>query len=72
MPNRDGYDFIRALRSRPKERGGDLPAAALTAYARAEDRSRMLAAGYSMHVPKPIDPHELAGVVASLTQFRPS
>jgi hypothetical protein len=70
MPNRDGYDFIRELRSRPKERGGELPAAALTAYARAEDRNRMIAAGYSMHIPKPIDPAELAGVVASLTQFR--
>jgi CheY-like chemotaxis protein/anti-sigma regulatory factor (Ser/Thr protein kinase) len=70
MPARDGYDFIRELRARPKERGGDLPAAALTAYARAEDKARMLAAGYSMHLPKPIDPTELAGVVASLTQFR--
>ena len=70
MPNRDGYDLIRELRSRPKDRGGEVPAAALTAYARAEDRNRMLAAGYSMHVPKPIDPVELAGVVASLTQFR--
>ncbi len=71
MPNRDGYDFIRELRARPKERGGDVPAAALTAYARAEDKTRMLAAGYSLHIPKPIDPNELADVVASLTQFRP-
>jgi PAS domain S-box-containing protein len=70
MPNRDGYDFIRELRARTSERGGDLPAAALTAYARAEDKTRMLAAGYSLHVPKPIDPNELVDVVASLTQFR--
>jgi CheY-like chemotaxis protein/two-component sensor histidine kinase len=70
MPNRDGYELIRELRSRTSERGGDLPAAALTAYARAEDKTRMLAAGYSLHVPKPIDPNELVDVVASLTQFR--
>jgi signal transduction histidine kinase/CheY-like chemotaxis protein len=71
MPERDGYDLIRQVRALPRPKGGDVPAAALTAYARAEDRLRMLAAGYSMHLAKPIDPQELVVVVASLTRFAP-
>jgi CheY-like chemotaxis protein len=47
------------------ERGGRIPAVALTAYARSEDRLRALAAGFQMHVPKPVEPVELAAVVAS-------
>ncbi len=71
MPTRDGYDLIRNVRKLPPQRGGDVPAAALTAYARAEDRRRLLNAGYSMHVPKPVEPAELVAVVASLTRFVP-
>jgi CheY-like chemotaxis protein len=67
MPDRDGYDLIREIRSRGPERGGKIPAVAVTAYARAEDRVRVLAAGFQMHVAKPIDPDELIAVVASLT-----
>jgi PAS domain S-box-containing protein len=67
MPDRDGYDLIREIRSREPERGGKIPAVAVTAYARAEDRVRVLAAGFQMHVAKPIDPDELIAVVASLT-----
>jgi CheY-like chemotaxis protein len=70
MPGESGYDLIRKVRSRPRERGGDVPAAALTAYARAEDRRNMLNAGYSIHLPKPIEPAELVAVVATLSRFR--
>ncbi len=69
MPREDGYDLIRKVRSLPPERGGNVPAAAITAYARAEDRRRALDAGYSMHIPKPIEPAELVAVVASLLRF---
>jgi CheY-like chemotaxis protein len=66
MPGEDGYSLIRKVRSLPAERGGKIPAAALTAYARAEDRMRALLAGFQLHVPKPVEPAELAAVVASL------
>ena len=69
MPGMDGYDLIRRVRELPLDRGGEVPAAALTAYARAEDRQRMLNAGYSMHIPKPVEPAELITVVKSLTRF---
>jgi CheY-like chemotaxis protein len=66
MSGEDGYDLVRKLRTLPAERGGAVPAIALTAYARAEDREQALSAGYQMHVAKPVDPTELATVVASL------
>ncbi|MCA1616283.1 MAG: GAF domain-containing protein [Acidobacteria bacterium] len=66
MPGEDGYALIRQVRARPPEGGGRIPAAALTAYARAEDRMRALLAGFQIHVPKPVEPAELAAVVASL------
>jgi PAS domain S-box-containing protein len=69
MPNEDGYELIRRVRALPRERGGDIPAAALTAYARPEDRRRMLNAGYSIHLSKPVEPAELVAVVATLTRF---
>jgi PAS domain S-box-containing protein len=66
MPEEDGYEFIRKVRALEAERGGRTPAAALTAFARAEDRTRALRAGYQTHVAKPVEPTELAAVVASL------
>ncbi|HZG52166.1 MAG TPA: hybrid sensor histidine kinase/response regulator, partial [Pyrinomonadaceae bacterium] len=66
MPGEDGYTLIRKIRALTPERGGKIPAAALTAYARAEDRMRALLAGFQLHVPKPVEPAELAAVVASL------
>ncbi len=66
MPQEDGYSWISKLRSQPPELGGNIPAAALTAYARAEDRMRAIQEGYQLHLPKPIEPAELATVVASL------
>ena len=68
MPGEDGYDLIRRVRAFPAERGGNVPAIALTAYARTEDRMRALRAGYQMHVPKPVDLAELIIVVASLVR----
>jgi signal transduction histidine kinase/ActR/RegA family two-component response regulator len=70
MPGEDGYSLITRLRALEAERGGRIPAVALTAYARVEDRLRALSAGYNMHVPKPVEPAELAVVIASLTQGR--
>ncbi|HEY4597401.1 MAG TPA: response regulator [Thermoanaerobaculia bacterium] len=70
MPVQDGYDLIHKLRARGPGRGGDVPAAALTAYARAEDRLRALEAGYQTHLTKPVDPSELIGTVARLAGRR--
>jgi CheY-like chemotaxis protein len=67
MPEEDGYSLIRKVRSREASSGERIPAIALTAYARAEDRVRALSAGFQVHVPKPIEPVELRVVVASLT-----
>jgi CheY-like chemotaxis protein len=71
MPEVDGYEFIRQVRARNAERGGHIPAAALTAYARTQDRMKVLSAGFQMHVPKPIQPAELVTVVASLAKRNP-
>ena len=69
MPEQDGYDLIRLVRALPRDSGGDIPAAALTAYARPEDRRRMLNAGFSIHLAKPVEPAELVAVVATLSRF---
>ncbi|HZB46866.1 MAG TPA: ATP-binding protein, partial [Pyrinomonadaceae bacterium] len=66
MPDVDGYEFIRRVRAFPAEHGGRVPAVALTAYARTEDRLQALRAGYQMHVPKPVELAELVAVAASL------
>ncbi len=68
MPLMDGYALIEKVRHLPKDSGGRIPAAALTAYAGVEDRRRVLAAGYQMHIPKPVEPAELTTVVASLAK----
>jgi PAS domain S-box-containing protein len=68
MPDEDGYELIRKVRELPEELGGIVPAVALTAYARAEDRLRVLRSGYQMHVAKPVELAELIAVVASLAR----
>ena len=68
MPGESGYDLIRMVRTLPADHGGQTPAIALTAYARTQDRLKILSAGFQMHVPKPIEPIELATVVASLAK----
>ncbi len=66
MPDEDGYTLIHRVRSLPPSRGGKTPAMALTAYARTEDRVRILSSGYQIHVAKPVEPVELIAAVASL------
>jgi CheY-like chemotaxis protein len=66
MPGEDGYTLIRKVRALDAEQGGRIPAVALTAYARAEDRAQAILAGFQIHVPKPVNPGELAVVVANL------
>ena len=66
MPSEDGFEFIRKVRLLPPERGGKIPAVALTAYARAEDRLRVLRSGYQMHISKPVELAELVAVVANV------
>lgn len=66
MPDIDGYELIRRLRASAPAEGGLTPALALTAFARPEDRSEALSAGYQHHIAKPINPHELVRAVATL------
>ncbi|HLL77568.1 MAG TPA: PAS domain S-box protein [Pyrinomonadaceae bacterium] len=66
MPEEDGYSLIAKVRALDTERGGGIPAAALTAYAGEEDRIRTLRSGFQIHVPKPVSPNELVAVVANL------
>ncbi|HWQ35785.1 MAG TPA: response regulator [Blastocatellia bacterium] len=66
MPGEDGYMLIRKLRQLDAEHGGLIPAIALTAFARDEDRDKALAAGFQAHLTKPVEPAELTAVVASL------
>ena len=71
MPGTDGYQLIKELRLRSSQQGGSVPAAALTAYARTEDRLRALRAGFQLHLAKPVHPSELVTVVGSLAARRP-
>jgi CheY-like chemotaxis protein len=71
MPGEDGYSLIRRVRALPAAEGGTIPAVALTAYGRAQDRALALNAGYTMHVPKPVDPGELTTILASLAAPQP-
>ncbi|BAZ08372.1 multi-sensor hybrid histidine kinase [Calothrix sp. NIES-4071] len=66
MPDEDGYELIRKIRSLPEETARKIPAVALTAYARAEDRKRTMLAGYQMHITKPVESSELIAIVSSL------
>jgi CheY-like chemotaxis protein len=68
MPHMDGFAFINRLRRHELTRVREIPAAALTAYARSEDRMRTLQAGFQIHLAKPIDPAELVTTIASLAK----
>ncbi|HVF35504.1 MAG TPA: ATP-binding protein [Candidatus Saccharimonadia bacterium] len=68
MPEQDGYQFVRTLRRLPPAQGGRVPAIALTAFARSEDRTRAMMAGFQLHVAKPIEPSELLAAVQSLSR----
>jgi len=67
MPEQDGYALLRRVRSLQSNQGGRIPAVALTAYARAEDRKAALLAGFQSHVAKPVEPGELIALIANLT-----
>ncbi|MGZ5121819.1 MAG: ATP-binding protein [Burkholderiales bacterium] len=67
MPDVDGYELLRRVRALGPTRGGNVPAVALTAFARSEDRTRALHAGFLVHVSKPVEPSELVATVASVT-----
>ena len=66
MPGVDGYELLRRVRALGEARGGKVPAIALTAFARSEDRTRALRAGFQVHVSKPVEPSELIATVASI------
>jgi CheY-like chemotaxis protein len=68
MPEMDGYWLIKEVRQLPEDRGGKIPAVALTAYAGIEDSKRVLLAGYQMHIPKPVEPAHLTYVVHGLAE----
>src|SRR6185436_8914917 len=66
MPGEDGYTLIRRIRAMGKTAGGDVPAAAFTAYTRPEDAAAAREAGFQIHLPKPMQPGDLAATVALL------
>ena len=66
MPGENGYDFIRRVRALDPNRGGQIPAVTVTAYTTPKDVARAIAAGYQLHVPKPMDPAALVSAVAKL------
>ena len=66
MPEVDGFELLRRVRALGQARGGKLPAIALTAFARTEDRTRALRAGFLVHVAKPVEPSELVATVATI------
>ena len=69
MPDVDGYELVRRLRAAERAAGAPpVPAVALTAFARPEDRDRALAAGYQVHLPKPLDAAELVTTVRNLAR----
>ena len=68
MPGEDGYELIRQVRLRERNRGNHLPAIAVTALATAEDRQRALAAGFDVHLPKPTEPIEVVAAVARVVR----
>jgi CheY-like chemotaxis protein len=68
MPEHDGYWFVRSLRALPPTQGGNLPVVAVTAHGALHGPDRTLAAGFQVHIRKPVDPWELCRAIASLTR----
>ena len=69
MPEMDGFGFISRIRASSDPAIRNVPAAALTAFARSEDRTKALRSGFEMHLAKPVDPGELVAAVARLVRF---
>ena len=72
MPDMNGYMLIRQLRTCPPEQGGQIPAIALTAFARTDDQQEVLKAGFQMHLPKPFNPEKLIAAIAQLVEEKVS
>ena len=72
MPGTDGFELILRVRALTDSRERTIPAAALTAYARSEDRVRTLRAGFQVHLAKPIDPEELVAAISDLARHVPT
>ena len=70
MPGEDGFAFVRRVRSEAKELVRAIPLVAMTAYARAEDKRRVLEAGFDRHVAKPIEPEELVAALVAIMNGR--
>ena len=70
MPDMDGYEFMQQVRGLPFEHARSVPAIAITAYARPEDRQRALLAGFQMHLSKPIEALELIAAIATFKNLR--
>jgi len=68
MPAEDGYTLLKQVRLLPADRGGTIPAIALTAHGREEDRDQALAAGFQLHLAKPVQPDSLLALIAKLTR----
>jgi CheY-like chemotaxis protein len=71
MPGENGYDFIKRVRALDPNQGGRIPAVSVTAYTTPKDVARALAAGYQLHVPKPMDPSALVNAVSKLARRGP-
>ncbi|MFN6487268.1 MULTISPECIES: PAS domain-containing protein [unclassified Nostoc] len=72
MPEVDGYSLIQQIRTLTPEKGGQIPAIALTAYARVDDSQQAISSGYQRHVTKPLNPEELVQAVVALAQTQPN
>ena len=70
MAGMNGYDFVRQIRAMPREQGGNIPAAAFSAFVQSEGRRKAMVAGFDYHVAKPVLPAELVAVVARLARRR--
>jgi len=66
LPEEDGYRLMEQISGRPKSQGGEIPVIAVTAYGRPQDKRRALAAGFRLHLTKPVTPGALASAVASV------
>ena len=69
MPDQDGYELIRKLRALPGQKGGNIPAIALTGYASRKDRERALSAGYQQHMAKPIEQMDMITAIAAPSPY---
>lgn len=71
MPDHDGLSFVKKVRARSAAMGGSVPAIALTAYTREEDRRAAIAAGFTVHLSKPVEPRHLVDTIARVALSAP-